>query len=148
MFYIKEYLPELSDGYNENDANRFIDRSIRPNSRFLGYYLHLYPAKPQLGVMYSNFLRFANEIEDSSGKRAKEHAFNALFWPVLVGAILFDFLALCNLVPTHSQHLYRPYMLSGVQFKRSLKFITLSSMSFESRKLITFLKSGFRRLDL
>ncbi|XP_037822098.1 uncharacterized protein LOC119610805 [Lucilia sericata] len=40
-----------------------------------------------------------------------------LFWPVILGTILGDFLSLCHLLPTHSQHLYRPYMLSVAQFK-------------------------------
>lgn len=39
------------------------------------------------------------------------------FWHIAFGAAICDLLGLCHLIPSHSQHLYRPYMLSMVKFK-------------------------------
>ncbi|XP_075159366.1 uncharacterized protein LOC142232433 [Haematobia irritans] len=40
-----------------------------------------------------------------------------LFLPLVLGTITCDLLGLIHLLPVHSQHLWRPYMLSGAQFK-------------------------------
>ncbi|XP_012156999.1 uncharacterized protein LOC105664843 [Ceratitis capitata] len=38
-------------------------------------------------------------------------------WPLVFGVNLYDFLSLCHLVPTHSLHLSRPYLMSTSSFQ-------------------------------
>ncbi|XP_036338666.1 uncharacterized protein LOC118748400 [Rhagoletis pomonella] len=40
-----------------------------------------------------------------------------VLWPFVFGVNLYDFLGLCHLVPTHTLHLSRPFLMSTSTFQ-------------------------------
>ncbi|XP_037934621.1 uncharacterized protein LOC119668980 [Teleopsis dalmanni] len=43
----------------------------------------------------------------------KELFINILFWTMVIGVNVYDFLGLCHLVPRHYTHVYRPFQDSA-----------------------------------
>ncbi|XP_054728188.1 uncharacterized protein LOC129237446 [Anastrepha obliqua] len=56
-------------------------------------------------------------LSQNSHGQTRTKKIRYFFWPFVFGVNLYDFLGLCNLVPTHSLHLSRPFLMSTSKFQ-------------------------------
>ncbi|XP_049311682.1 uncharacterized protein LOC105222956 [Bactrocera dorsalis] len=56
-------------------------------------------------------------LTQNSKQRIPAKKIRYFLWPFVLGVNLYDFLALCHLVPTHSLHLSRPFLMSTSPFQ-------------------------------
>ncbi|XP_017481324.1 PREDICTED: uncharacterized protein LOC108370506 [Rhagoletis zephyria] len=56
-------------------------------------------------------------ISQKSNGQTTRKKMHYVLWPFVFGVNLYDFLGLCHLVPTHTLHLSRPFLMSTSTFQ-------------------------------